>query len=201
MEGKKFIGIGQKNTSIMLKNACDIFISIENIKNEEESDDEEEIIKEKQIIKFNKNKDIELELECIMKSFGNNKKIVISKLKKNLSSICDVKNIYSQDDYKYFDNYLSSKFSNNFRVIENNKTINIINITNLLKNINDIFDEFDKEDLNLSFIKDKLLLKDSTFDQRSYGFSSMCSFIEKIFPNEFKIIQNNQTTFIKKIAK
>ena len=55
-----------------------------------------------------------------------------------------------------------------------------------------------KEDFNLSFIKDRLLLKDSTFDQRSYGFDSMYNFIEKTFPNEFEINKNNQTTNIKK---
>lgn len=210
MEGKKFIGIGKKNTSNMLKNACDVFIAIENIKNEDDSDEEDcniqdihdtnntqekQDIQNKYITKFN---NIDVELEYIIKSFNDNKKIQISKLKKNLTQISDTKNIYKLDEYKYFDNYLKTKFTNNFRVLENNKTINILNITDLLKNINDIFDEFNKEDFNLSFIKDRLLLKDSTFDQRSYGFSSMSSFIEKIFPNEFEINKNNKTINIQK---
>lgn len=207
MEGKKFIGIGRKNTSTMLKNACDIFISIENIKNEDDSDNEDENIQNTQNIQnkpdiqnkyITKFENIDIELEYIIKSFRDDKKIQISKLKKNLTQIADTKTIYKQDEYRYFDNYLKIKFPNNFRIIENNKTINILNIAEILKNMNDIFDEFNKEDFNLSFVKDRLLLKDSTFDQRSYGFDSMYNFIEKTFPNEFEMYKNNQTTNIKK---
>lgn len=208
MEGKKFIGIGHKNTSTMLKNACDIFISTENIKNdnnildnnednsEDNSDDEEDNIVLKKIYNFN---NYDEELQYIIKSFKNNKKIFISKLKKNLSLLCDTRNIYTSDEYRYFDKYLINKFPNDFRIIENNKSIIILNITNLLENIYDIFDNLDKENFNLSLIKDKLLLKDSSFDQRSYGFTSMRDFIEKIFPNNFEmIIQENNTVYIKK---
>lgn len=194
-EGKKVIGIGRKNTPIMLKNACDIFICTEVIKNEEESDDEEEEVNDKIINEFTGKND---ELECIFRAFKNNKKIAISRLKKNLCTLCDAKNIYTHDEYRYFDNYILSKFENNFRVIENNKTVTVINVTNLLESINNIFDRLDNEDFNLSVIKDNLLLKDPTFDQRSYGFNSMRDFIEKLFPNKFEIIQKEQRIHIKK---
>ena len=148
-EGKKVIGIGRKNTPIMLKNACDIFISTEVIKNEDESDDEEEEVNDKIINEFTGKND---ELECILRAFKNNKKIAISRLKKNLCTLCDAKNIYTHDEYRYFDNYILSKFENNFRVIENNKTVTVINVTNLLESINNIFDRLDNEDFNLSVI-------------------------------------------------
>lgn len=195
--GKKVIGIGRKNTPSMLKNACDIFISTEIIKNEIECDsDEEENNDYKSLSEFiNDNQ----ELEYILKSFKNNKRIQISKLKRNLSSICDTKNIYSTDDYRYFDNYIIKKFKNNFRIIETNKTVTVINITNLLERINNIFDTYDKDEFNLSVIKDRLLLKDPTFDQRSYGFDSMCEFIKKLFKDHFEIININQGNHIKKL--
>ena len=115
-----------------------------------------------------------------------------------MCTLCDAKNIYTHDEYRYFDNYILSKFENNFRVIENNKTVTVINVTNLLESINNIFDRLDNEDFNLSVIKDNLLLKDPTFDQRSYGFNSMRDFIEKLFPNKFEIIQKEQRIHIKK---
>lgn len=199
-EGKKVIGIGRKNTPIMLKNACDVFICTEVIKNyiegDGESDDEEEHLQIKQINVFN---NIEEELDCIYKSFKNNKKIPISKLKKNLSIICDTRSLYTPDNYRYFDNYLLTKFPDNFRIFQNDKTVNVFNISNLLESINNIFDRLDKQDFNLSMVKENLLLKDPTFDQRSYGFNSMIEFIEKLFPNNFEIIKDNQKTHIKKI--
>lgn len=197
-EGKKAIGIGRKNTPIMLKNACDIFISTEVIKNEEDSDEEDDDDDEdnKMITTF---LDLNQELDTIIKAFKNNKKIAISKLKRNLCTICDAKNIYNHDEYRYFDKTLLLKFPNNFKIFESNKTVTVVNITNLLDNINDIFDRLDKEDFNLSVIKDSLLLNDPTFDQRSYGFNSMRDFIEKIFPNKFEIIDKDTRIHIKKI--
>ena len=195
-EGKKVYGIGRKNTPIMLKNACDIFISNEVIKNQEESEDEEEytFISEKyrQIAKGNEN------LLNILKAFKGNKKIVISKLKHNLGLLCDVKKIYGEEFF-LFEKYLTENYNNYFRVVENNKTVNIINIIDILETMNNIFELSDKEDFNLSLIKDKLLIKDPTFDQRSYGYSSMKDFIENIFINEFEIIKKNRSYYIKKI--
>lgn len=200
-EGKKAIGIGRKNTPIMLKNACDIFICTEVIKNNDPcniSDDEEDEEDEYT------NEDLQYtgyapELINIFKSFKNNNKITISRLKKNLCNVCDAKKIYTHEQYKYFDKYLVSTYPNNFRIFENNKKINVINITNLIDSINNIFDRLDKEDFNLSVIKDNLLLKDSTFDQRSYGFNSMRDFILNLFPNSFLIIQKEHRVHIKQI--
>jgi uncharacterized protein (TIGR00288 family) len=195
-EGKKVFGIGKKNTPIMLKNACDIFIANEVIKNQEESDDEfdDTFISEKyrQITKDNE------DLLNILKAFKGNKKIVISKLKYNLGLLCDVKKIYGSE-FRFFEQHLIQNYSNYFRVIENNKTINIINIIDILETINNIFELSDKEDFNLSLIKDKLLIKDPTFDQRSYGYSSMKDFIENVFMKEFEIIKKNLSYYIKKI--
>ena len=123
-----------------------------------------------------------------MKSFKGNKKIVISKLKRNLRLLCDVKKIYGSE-FRFFEQHLIENYNNYFRVIENNKTINIINIVDILETINNIFELSDKEDFNLSLIKDKLLIKDPTFDQRSYGYSSMKDFIENVFMKEFEIIK------------
>jgi hypothetical protein len=196
-EGKKAIGIGRKNTPLMLKNACDIFIATEVIKNEEDSDDEDMDLEIKQIkLSFVDDKE---ELQNVIKSFKNNKKIAISRLKRNLCQLCDAKNIYTHDEYKFFDQYLVNKFPNDFRIYENNKTVTMINITDLLESIDNIFDRLDKEDFNLSVIKDTLLLKDPSFDQRSYGFSSMRDFIEKLFPKKYKIINKENTSHIKKI--
>lgn len=196
-EGKKAIGIGRKNTPLMLKNACDIFIATEVIKNEDESDDEDEYMDNKMIKKsFIDNNE---ELQHIIKSFKNNKKITISRLKKNLCNLCDAKNIYTHEEYKFFDQYMINKFPINFRLYENNKTFTMINITNLLENIDDIFDRLDKEDFNLSVIKDNLLLNDPSFDQRIFGFNSMKDFIEKLFPKKYKIINKDNRIHIKKI--
>ena len=94
-----------------------------------------------------------------------------------------------------------STYPENFRVFEKNKKVTMVNITNLLDSINNIFDRLDKEDFNLSVIKDHLLLKDPSFDQRSYGFYSMRDFINKLFPNNFEIIQKEQRIHIKQLKK
>ena len=200
-EGKKAIGIGRKNTPLMLKNACDIFIStdiIKNIDDEIQDEEEDEEVDNKEYVEYAKDKK---ELLNILKSFKNNKKIAISKLKKNLCDLCDAKNIYTHEQYKFFDEYMINTYPKNFKVFEKNKKVTMVNITNLLDSINNIFDRLDKEDFNLSVIKDHLLLKDPSFDQRSYGFYSMRDFINSLFPNNFEIIQKDQRIHIRQINK
>jgi uncharacterized LabA/DUF88 family protein len=196
-EGKKVYGIGRKNTPAMLKNACDIFISNEVLKSMDESEDDDDMVEDfisekyKNIAKNDEN------LLNIIKSFKGNKKIVISRLKRNLADICDVKKIYG-NEFRYFDEYLIKNYINFFRVIEVNKTINIINIIDILDTINNLFEMSDNEDFNISLVKDKLLLQDPAFDQRSYGFSSMKDFIENIFSDDFEIFKKSRSYYIKK---
>ena len=195
-EGKKAIGIGRKNTPLMLKNSCDIFISTDVIKNNDDDvDDDEDSSENTDYLQYSME---DKNLLNILKAFKGNKKIVISKLKKNLCKICDAKKIYNHDEYMYFDNYLKKHYSDNFRIIEKNKTVKVINITDIIETINNIFERLNKQEFNLSLVKDTLLLKDPTFDQRSYGFSTMKDFILNLFDKEYEIIQSDSAINIKK---
>lgn len=191
-EGKKVFGIGRKNTPNMLKNACDIFISNEVLKNIDESEEEDNILDGK-LLYLSKNND---ELMNIFTAFKGSKKLAISKLKRNLSDIYDTKKKFSHDEYRYFDEYLKNKYPNYFRVVEFNKSINVIIIADLIDTIASTIENIDN-DINLSLIKDRLLLKDPTFDQRSYGFEYMREFVEKLFP-EVQVIKENNRTYIRK---
>ena len=195
-EGKIVIGIGRLKTPDILKNACDKFICTEIIKNNECNDENED--DDDEIIVYENNNNNELELDLIIKSFSKKKRLTISKLKKNLTKIYDTKNNYNKDDFRFFEKYLLKKYPQNFKVLEENNSVIIINITNLLNNIKNIFYNINSEEFNLSKIKDNLILMDSSFDQRNYGFKSMKDFIKTIFYNEFElIVKSNNEIYIK----
>ena len=90
------------------------------------------------------------------------------------------------------------KYPKNFKVFEENNSVIIINITNLYESIKNIFDNVNNDEFNLSKIKDNLILLDSSFDQRNYGFKSMKEFIKNIFNEKFElIIKSNNEIYIK----
>lgn len=175
--GKKVIGIGKKTTPCMLKNSCDIFITTEIINNNDNENTNEFI--------------------NILKAFEGNYKINISKLKRNLSNICNTRNIYSPEEYKYFDKYILAKYPNKFCKIDINKCVLIINISGLKDTIDDIFENYNNLEINLSLIKDKLLLKNASFDQRNYGFKSMKKFIRTLFNQYYTVFELNNSIYIR----
>ena len=194
-EGKMVIGIGRLKTPDILKNACDKFICTEIIKN---NDDDDENIDDDELIVYETDYNIANELDIIIKAFSKNKRLTISKLKKNLTKIYDTKKNYNKEEYKYFEKYLLKKYPKNFKVFEENNSVIIINITNLYESIKNIFDNVNNDEFNLSKIKDNLILLDSSFDQRNYGFKSMKEFIKNIFNEEFElIIKSNNEIYIK----
>ena len=86
--GKKVIGIGRNNTPKMLKNACDIFISNEVLKNDDLKNDEK--------------------LSNIIKSFKGEKKAALN-LINNLSNMCDIEKKY-EIELNNFDKYLKKLY-------------------------------------------------------------------------------------------
>jgi uncharacterized protein (TIGR00288 family) len=190
-EGKKVFGFGSKNTPNMLKNSCDIFISNEVLKN---IDDEENNILSNKLLYLSEDNN---ELRYIFTSFKGRKKIDIIELKKNLSDIYDTKKKFSSDTYRYFEKYIESKYPNYFRFIEINKSIHIVIIADLIDTIKSTIENMNNT-INLSVIKEKLLLKDPSFDQRSYGYKYMHEFIENLFP-EIQIIKKNNGIFINSV--
>ena len=249
--GKRVIGVGRNNTPKMLKNACDIFISNEVLKNidesYEESDYEIDYKNNSEFIISKNNEEIDsknyelgsnddsisinsdditdnydnsdeysyekysnkakndINLLNIIKSFKGKKKILISKLKCNLSKICDVKNIY-ENDFTYFDKYLIKNYINYFRVkyvnyFKGEKEINLVfiyNIVDIKDTLKNLFEMSNDEYFNISKVKDTLLRRDPTFDQRSYGYQSMKDFLENIFNIDYEIFQKNNCYYIKK---
>lgn len=175
--GKKVIGIGRNNTPKMLKNACDIFISNEVLKNDDLKNDEK--------------------LSNIIKSFKGEKKIELSNLINNLSNMCDIEKKYGIE-LNNFDKYLKKNYINYFRVVNFKKEKNVYNIIDIKDTIKNLFEISNDEYFNISKVKDGLLRSDPTFDQRSYGCSSMKYLLEKFFNFDYEIFQKNNGYYIKK---
>jgi uncharacterized protein (TIGR00288 family) len=175
--GKKVIGVGRNNTPKMLKNACDIFISNEVLKNDDIKNDEK--------------------LSNIIKSFKGEKKIELSNLINNLSNMCDIEKKYGTE-LNNFDKYLKKNYFNYFRVENFKKEKNIYNIIDIKDTIKNLFEISNDEYFNISKVKDGLLRSDPTFDQRNYGCSSMKYLLEKFFNFDYEIFQKNSGYYIKK---
>ena len=171
--GKKVIGIGRKKTPIMLKNSCDKFICTDLIN---------EIVE---------NRSESNELNCISKIFNGRKKIYFNTLKKKLLAL----NKFSKID---IDNLIKNDFCNNFKIIKNKNNDDIVvNISGIKKSIDNIFENYSKTEVNLSYIKDKLCLIDTSFDQRNYGFETMSKFINILFNKFYKVYNKNNSMYIK----
>lgn len=175
--GKKVIGVGRNNTPTMLKNACDIFISNEILKNDDIKNDDK--------------------LSNIIKSFKGEKKIELSNLLNNLCNICDIDKKYGIE-LNNFDKYLKKNYINYFRVVNFKREKNVYNIIDIKDTIKNLFEISNDEDFNISYVKDTLLRRDPTFDQRSYGYQSMKDFLENIFNIDYEIFQKNSSYYIKK---
>lgn len=97
------------------------------------------------------------------------------------------------------------EFSNNFVNFENVELIGLIKIVDnnvyyikdIFDTIQDLFENSDTNILNIGYIKEILMRKDSTFDLRNYGFSSMKKFLSKIFIDEFEITNDNNNISIR----
>lgn len=97
------------------------------------------------------------------------------------------------------------EFSNNFANFENVELIGLIKIVDnhvyyikdIFDTIQDLFENSDTNILNIGYIKEILMRKDSTFDLRNYGFSSMKKFLSKIFIDEFEITNDNNNISIR----
>lgn len=212
-EGKKIYGIGSKNTPKRLKNGCDIFICNENLvnyKKEENLYSDEDCLSlslmslsendESSDIFFDDlytiNKEEIIFIEKILKE---KKKISMKQLKLNLERICEPIKIFGNDFKFNFDIYLQQEEFKNVLKLKKCKKTNkfyIYYIKDILDTIDELFENCMEEKIIISLIKDKQLQKDSTFDQRNYGFTSMKEFIKTVFIDELKIVDNN---YIKKI--
>ena len=117
--GKKVIGVGRNNTPKMLKNACDIFISNEVLKNDDIKNDEK--------------------LSNIIKSFKGEKKIELSNLINNLSNMCDIEKKY-EIELNNFDKYFEKNYINYFKVVNFKKEKNVYNIIDIKDTIKNLFE-------------------------------------------------------------
>lgn len=181
-EGKKVIGIGRSSTPLMLKNSCDIFISTNVLSNTKKINKEEIIIPETtNELKYDTDDPV---LRTIYMGFNGSNIIEATKLYDYLNN--NQNNINQSD--------ILNTYPDNFMIRDKNNITYILDITGIKKIVNDIFDNQSKDILNMSIIKDTLLLHDSNFDHRNYGFNKMLDFVKVILSNEIEILKHNKGT-------
>lgn len=128
-------------------------------------------------------KKLGIDTSLLLKVFEENKVLSLKIFKTNFEKYENKKNMK-----KYFE------FEDVIKVIENN----VYYVQDVLDTIYDLFESSNKNILNIGYIKETLIRKDSTFDQRNYGFRSMKIFISKLFFKDFQIIIKENDVFIKK---
>tara|TARA_Y100000589_G_C27143613_1_gene625841 strand:- start:267 stop:1241 length:975 start_codon:yes stop_codon:yes gene_type:complete len=193
--GKTIYAIGNKNTPDSLRNVCDRFISIEVI-NQEDTDDSDE--DDAELDSDNMNTDNEIDnisddtdhldlkkiLDIIRSSFKGNKKIPISKLKKNIKSYDNLplKNKYINN----LDKFLKKYYEHEFSCILSHNNLQIIDLS-IIKSIDDTFEKFNTNEIDLSILKSNILQSDNTFDERNYGFNKFSDLFENVLNKYYRI--------------
>lgn len=186
MKGKFCIGVGYNHTPMKLRNNCDRFIVIETLLvNKKKVEKNEKNEKNEKIDKSKKKSDKPSEEKCtdIDLYFSNHPKFIVLKTFKELySHYTDEQNIIIKDDIVYW--LRLDHFKDNIRDI-----------------IFKIIEDSDRNEIHMSWLKDKLLTIDSSFDQRTWGFTKMSDFISMIIYNtQYTLAKDKNGEYVIKMS-
>ena len=179
MKGKFCIGVGYNHTPMKLRNNCDRFIVIETLletKNKNKNDKSKDKDKESKDNKDKDNKDKNKEKSGtdIDRYFNDHSKfLALKSFKEFFPHYTDEQNIIVKDDTVYW--LRLDYFKDNIRDI-----------------IFKVIEDSDRNEIHMSWLKDKLLTIDSSFDQRAWGFTKMTDFASMIIYNTSYIIEKDK---------
>jgi uncharacterized LabA/DUF88 family protein len=182
MKGKFCIGVGYNHTPMKLRNNCDRFIVIETLletKNKNKNDKSKDKDKESKDNKDNKDKDNkdknkEKSSTDIDRYFNDHSKfLALKSFKEFFPHYTDEQNIIVKDDTVYW--LRLDYFKDNIRDI-----------------IFKVIEDSDRNEIHMSWLKDKLLTIDSSFDQRAWGFTKMTDFASMIIYNTSYVIEKDK---------
>lgn len=179
MKGKFCIGVGYNHTPMKLRNNCDRFIVIETLletKNKNKNDKSKDKDKESKDNKDKDNKDKNKEKSStdIDRYFNDHSKfLALKSFKEFFPHYTDEQNIIVKDDTVYW--LRLDYFKDNIRDI-----------------IFKVIEDSDRNEIHMSWLKDKLLTIDSSFDQRAWGFTKMTDFASMIIYNTSYIIEKDK---------
>ncbi len=163
LRGQFCIGIGYNHTPLKLRNNCDKFISIESLLDVDEKDEKDEKKEKKESEKhYITNKGITAFLE----SYFNREKKVIK--------YADLVELGKRYQYTVTKDILG-KIHNVCQVGDHVYWMGLGN-TNIRSTTLKIIEETDRGDIHMSWLKDRLLNVDSSFDQKLWGFSKMSDY-------------------------
>jgi len=179
MKGKFCIGVGYNHTPMKLRNNCDRFIVIETLletKNKNKNDKSKDKDKESKDNKDKDNKDKNKEKSGtdIDRYFNDHSKfLALKSFKEFFPHYTDEQNIIVKDDTVYW--LRLDYFKDNIRDI-----------------IFKVIEDSDRNEIHMSWLKDKLLTIDSSFDQRAWGFTKMTDFASMIIYNTSYVIEKDK---------
>ena len=171
LRGQFCIGIGYSHTPLKLRNNCDKFIAIESL-----LDDEKE--EEKHIERNDKKKGID---SFLMKYFDKEKKVI---------KYTDLVELAKKNQYTITKDALSKVTDVCYR----DDTVYWLRLgnTNIKNTTLKIIEETDRGFVHMSWLKDRLLNVDSSFDQKLWGFSKMSDYATLIIRGtDFKLSKDN----------
>ena len=198
MKGKFCIGVGYNHTPMKLRNNCDRFIVIETLletkksktdkskekdNKEKESKDKDKESKDKDKESKDKDKNKEKSGSDIDRYFNDHSKfLAVKTFKEFFPHYTDEQNIIVKDDTVYW--LRLDYFKDNIRDI-----------------IFKVIEDSDRNEIHMSWLKDKLLTIDSSFDQRAWGFTKMTDFASMIIYNtSFIIAKDKNGEFVIKMS-
>lgn len=180
MQGKFCVGVGYHHTPLKLRNNCDRFIVIETLNDESKKNKikNDKNDKKKEEKTDEKNSDINLYFNAHPKFLS---------LKK-FEEIYPFHHVASDDN-----------------MIVKDEIVYWLRIEHFKDNIRDIIfkaiEESDRHEIHMSWLKDKLLTIDSSFDQRMWGFTKMTDFATMIIYNKPYILTKDKNgEFVIKMA-
>ena len=188
MKGKFCIGVGYNHTPMKLRNNCDRFIVIETLletKNKNKNDKSKDKDKESKDNKDKDSKDKNKEKSGtdIDRYFNDHSKfLALKSFKEFFPHYTDEQNIIVKDDTVYW--LRLDYFKDNIKDI-----------------IFKVIEDSDRNEIHMSWLKDKLLTIDSSFDQRAWGFTKMTDFASMIIYNtSFIIAKDKNGEFVIKMS-
>jgi uncharacterized LabA/DUF88 family protein len=181
MKGKFCIGVGYNHTPMKLRNNCDRFVVVETLINSKKDAKEMKDKNEMKDKKDEKKEEKKKELKSIDDYFVDNPKFVTIK---KLSEICKIdhsrNDIIIKDDIVYW-----------------LMTANNLNIRDIIFKI---IEDSNRSEVHMSWLKDKLLTIDSSFDQREWGFTKMIDFATMVvYKTGYIITKDKNDEFIIKL--
>lgn len=160
LRGQFCVGVGYKHTPMKLRNNCDRFILIESLG--------DIMVSSPKHTHLDKDKGLSHILDVFFKD--------ISKM------VCTIDELSSIAKKEGFLDKLSSEISDVpfLKIIDNHVYWLKLNEHNVGELILKMINENERAEIHMSWLKERLLNIDSTFDQRLYGFAKMSEFSEMI---------------------